>query len=262
MHRSGAAAVASSTVTDDQLIEVLYEASTAVRTALDSLDDWGSAGTAKVGQYRSDLVADTAAIAVLERAGLGVLSEETGAHHPDRPLQAVLDPVDGSTNASRGIPWYATSLCVLDADGPRAAVVVNQATGERFDACRGGGARRNGGPLAPTACADMSDAVIGLAGWPPRYFGWRQMRALGAAALDLCAVAAGHLDAYVDCSLGAHSPWDYLGGLLVCQEAGAFVVDASGRDLVVRGFDDRRVPVAAGTPSLLAQAVEARATLG
>ncbi len=248
-------------MTDDQLLDVLYEAAGAVEAALDTLDDWGPAGT-KLGQYRSDLVADTAAIAVLEAAGLGVLSEETGAHHPDRPLQVVLDPVDGSTNASRGLPWYATSLCVLDAEGARIAVVVNQATGERFDAARGGGARRNGGRMGPTGCKDMGDAVIGVAGWPSRYFGWRQMRALGAAALDLCAVAAGQLDAYVDCSLGAHSPWDYLGGMLVCQEAGALAVDAEGRDLVVRGFTDRRVPVAAGTAELLAQAVEARASLG
>ena len=248
-------------MTDDQLVDVLYEAAGAVEAALSTLDDWGPAGT-KVGQYRSDLVADTAAVAVLEAAGLGVLSEETGAHHPDRPLQVVLDPVDGSTNASRRLPWYATSLCVLDADGARIAVVVNQATGERFDAARGGGARRNGDRMAPTGCKDMGDAVIGVAGWPSRYFGWRQMRALGAAALDLCAVAAGQLDAYLDCSLGAHSPWDYLGGMLVCQEAGALIVDAEGRDLVVRGFTDRRVPVAAGTGELLAQAVEARASLG
>jgi len=248
-------------VTDDQLIDVLYEAAGAVRTALGTLDDWGPAGT-KVGQYRSDLVADAAAIEVLEGAGLGVLSEETGAHHPDRALQVVLDPVDGSTNASRRLPWYATSLCVLDGDGPRAAVVVNQATGERFDATRGGGARCDGGPMAPTACKDMGDAVIGVAGWPASYFGWRQLRALGAAALDLCAVAAGRLDAYIDCSLGAHSPWDYLGGVLVCQEAGALVVDGVGRDLVVRGFTDRRIPVAAATEPLLAQAVEARAALG
>ncbi|MDP8938306.1 MAG: inositol monophosphatase [Actinomycetota bacterium] len=245
---------------DDQLIDVLYEAAGAVKAALGTLDDWGPAGT-KVGQYRSDLVADAAAIEVLAGAGLGVLSEETGAHHPDRPLQAVLDPVDGSTNASRRLPWYATSLCVLDAEGPRAAVVVNQATGERFDALRGGGARCDGGPMAPTTCKDLGDAVIGVAGWPARYFGWRQMRALGAAALDLCAVAAGRLDAYIDCSMGAHGPWDYLGGLLVCREAGALVVDAAGRELVVRGFTDRRIPVAAATEALLTQAVEARAAV-
>ncbi len=249
--------VASCGVTDDALLDVLAQAAAAVRSALDGLDDWGPAGT-RPGQYHSDLVADVAAIDVLRDAGLGVLSEETGPHDSGRDLIVALDPVDGSTNAARGLPWYATSLCVVDEGGARVALVVNQATGERFQAVRGEGALRNGGPLGPTACTRLSDAVLGLTGYPPSDLGWRQMRALGAAALDLCAVACGHLDAYIDCSVHAHSPWDYLGGMLVCREAGAHVVDAGGRELVTMGWRDRRVPVAAATPELLAEAVEAR----
>jgi fructose-1,6-bisphosphatase/inositol monophosphatase family enzyme len=240
------------------LVEVLDAAAAAVRRALDDLDDWGPAGT-RPGQYQSDLAADAAAVEVLVEAGLGVLSEESGLTHGERELLAVLDPVDGSTNASRGLPWFATSVCVLDADGPAAALVVNQATGERFDAVRGEGARRNGEPTAPTGCRSFGDALVGLTGSPPEPLGWRQVRALGAAALDVCAVACGHLDAYVDCSHDAHGPWDYLGGMLVCQEAGALVADARGRDLVARGPGDRRVPVAAATPDLLAEALAARA---
>ena len=244
-------------MTDDVLLGILTEAAAAVRTALDGLGDWGLAGT-RPGQYRSDLVADEAALAVLRGAGLGVLSEESGPHDTDLDLVVALDPVDGSTNASRGLPWFATSLCVVDAVGARVALVVNQATGERFDAIRGGGARRNGSPAGPTACSRLDDAVVGLNGYPPVDFGWRQMRALGAAALDLCAVACGHLDAYVDCSTHAHSPWDYLGGMLVCQEAGASVVDAAGRDLVTLEWGEHRVPVAAATPALLAEVLAAR----
>ena len=60
---------------------------------------------------------------------MGVVSEESGVHRPGSALVAVIDPVDGSTNASRGIPWYASSICVLDADGPRVSVVANLATG-------------------------------------------------------------------------------------------------------------------------------------
>ena len=244
-------------MTDDVLLAVLSETAAAVRAALDGLGDWGPAGT-RPGQYHSDLVADRAALDVLRGAGLGVLSEETGPHDTGRDIVVALDPVDGSTNAARGLPWYATSLCAVDARGARAALVVNQATGERFEAIRGGGALRNGGPMSPTACASLGDAVIGLTGYPPVDFGWRQMRALGAAALDLCAVACGHLDAYVDCSNHAHSPWDYLGAMLVCQEAGASVAEAGGRELVTLGWTDRRVPVAAGTAALLAEALEAR----
>jgi fructose-1,6-bisphosphatase/inositol monophosphatase family enzyme len=224
---------------------------------LDVLIDWGPAGT-RPGQYHSDIAADEAALAVLQGAGLGVLSEETGPHDTDRDLVVALDPVDGSTNAARGIPWFATSLCVLDAEGARMALVVNQATGERFEAVRGGGALRNGAPMGPTACARLGDAVLGITGYPPYDFGWRQMRSLGAAALDLCAVACGHLDAYIDCSTHAHSPWDYLGGMLVCEEAGASVVEAAGRELITLEWADRRVPVAAATPALLAEALEAR----
>lgn len=244
-------------VTDDALLQILSDAAAAVRHALDGLGDWGPAGT-RLGQYRSDIVADEAALAVLRGAGLGVLSEETGPHDLDRELVVALDPVDGSTNAARGLPWFATSLCVVDSEGARVALVVNQATGERFEAVRGGGALRNGAPTAPTDCTRLDDAVLGLTGYPPSDFGWRQMRSLGAAALDLCAVACGHLDAYIDCSDHAHSPWDYLGGMLVCQEAGAAVAEAAGRSLVTLGWADRRVPVAAATATLLAAALAAR----
>src|SRR4029077_10134057 len=111
----------------------------------------------------------------------------------------------------------------LDDDGPLVALVVNQATGERFEAVRGGGARGDGLPLSPSRCSTLGTSVLGLSGWPGRHLGWRPMRALGAVALALGAVAAGGLDGYVDCSNEAHGPWDYLGGLLVCLEAGAVV---------------------------------------
>jgi fructose-1,6-bisphosphatase/inositol monophosphatase family enzyme len=244
-------------VDDGRLLEVLTDAAGAVRSALDDLEDWGPAGT-RPGQYRSDLVADAAALEVLDGAGLGVLSEESGLHAAERELLVALDPLDGSTNASRSLPWFATSLCVLDAEGPRAALIVNQATGERFEAVRGAGARRNGEPTAPSSCRRLGDALVALTSVPPEPFGWRQVRALGAVALDLCAVASGHLDAYVDFSHDAHGAWDFLGGFLVCREAGAIAADARGRDLVVRTPDARRIPVAAATPDLFDQALEAR----
>jgi len=244
-------------VDDDALLAALHDAASAVRVALDGLRDWGSAGT-RPGQYHSDLAADAAALAVIDRAGLGAMSEESGVHGVDREVIVVLDPVDGSTNASRGLPWFATSLCVLDRAGPRVALVVNQASGVRFDAVRGGGARCNGAPISPSACTSVSSAVLGLSGFPPRWLGWKQYRALGAAALDLCAVASGTLDGYIDCSRNAHGVWDYLGGWLVCHEAGAVVVDAFDRDLVVRDPAARRTPVAAATPALLGELAGAR----
>ncbi len=236
---------------------LLDETAAAIRAALGSLDDWGLAGT-HAGQHHSDLAADAAALEVLERGGAGVLSEESGLRNEDRPLLVVVDPLDGSTNAAHGIPWFATSLCALDEHGPLAALVINIVNGDRFEARRGEGAMRNGERIGPTGCATVGDALVGLSGFPPRWLGWRQYRALGAAALDLCAVACGVLDGYIDCSRNAHGVWDFLGGMLICQEAGAHVVDAFSRDLVLRDATEKRTPVAAATSSLLAELVEAR----
>lgn len=248
-------------MTDDDLLELLDDVVAAVRQALDLVDDWGPAGT-RAGQYRSDLAADAAALGVLVRAPVGILSEETGVHHPERPLMVVLDPVDGSTNASHQLPWFNTSLCVLDADGPRVALIVNQATGERFAAVRGRGATRNGAPIRPRRTVSARDALVGINGLPPHSLGWAQFRAYGAAALDLCSVACGRLDAYVDCDIDAHGPWDYLGGLLVCAEAGAVVVDAFGRELVLRDHHVRRTPVGAATAELAGELSAARRSYG
>ncbi len=247
--------------TDDELLGVLHDAATAVRSALDRLSDWGLAGEAD-HQYAHDLVADEAAVAVLRHAGFAVLSEESGVHGAGAPILVVVDPVDGSTNASRGLPWWNTSLCALDGDGPRAAVVADQSRGWRYEAVRGGGARLDGRRIAPSACTAAADAVVGLNGYPSRYLGWKQYRALGATALDLCAVAAGVLDAYVDCTRRGSAPWDYLGGMLVCVEAGAVVADADGEDLVATRHGDRRTPVAAATPALLGDLLERRRKIG
>jgi fructose-1,6-bisphosphatase/inositol monophosphatase family enzyme len=239
------------------VLEVLHEAATAAAIALKGLDDWGHSG-GRPDQYRSDVVADGAVLEVIDRAGFGAFSEESGVHNPDRPIRVVVDPVDGSTNASRGLPWWATSLCAVDADGPLAAVVVNQATGTWFTAERGAGAFCDGEAIAPTGTKVLGESIVAFSGYPSRHVGWNQYRSLGAAALDLCAVAAGVLDAFIDCAGHSLAPWDYLGGLLVCTEAGASVVDLYGRDLIVTEGGERRAVIAAATPDLLAEALEAR----
>jgi fructose-1,6-bisphosphatase/inositol monophosphatase family enzyme len=244
---------------DDDLLEVLRAAAAAVAAALEDLDDWGLAGT-RAGQYRSDLAADAAVLAVLDGAGLGVMSEESGPHRLDRAVTVVVDPVDGSTNASRGIPWYATSLCAVDAIGPRAALVVNQASGVRFEAVRGGGARRDGTSIHASSCTKLGEAIVGFSGFPTRPFGWAQYRCLGAAALDLCAVAEGMLDGYAVVGGSELGSWDYLGGMLICTEAGGVVADSQGDNLVTLEHGDRRTPMAAATPLLLEQLSEAVAS--
>lgn len=244
----------------EAVLQVLHDGATAVASALRDLEDWGPSGH-RPDQYRSDVLADAAVLEVLDRAGFGAFSEESGLHHPERDVRVVVDPVDGSTNASRGLPWWATSLCALDRDGPLAAVVVNQATGARFEATRGGGARRDGRPLVPTDCTSLGSAIVAFSGYPRHYVGWSQYRSLGAAALDLCAVASGSLDAFIDCASSSLAPWDYLGGMLICTEAGASVAEAYGRDLVASDGHGRRTIVAAATRPLLDEAVSARLRL-
>jgi fructose-1,6-bisphosphatase/inositol monophosphatase family enzyme len=215
----------------------------------------------RVGQYVLDVVADEAALAVLRRAGVGVLSEESGLERPDATELVIIDPVDGSTNAARGVPWYATSLCLVDADGPAAALVVNQASGTRFSAERGGGAYCDGAPIAPSGCAQAAEAIVGLNGAPARPFGTAQSRMFGASALDLCLVAAGTLDGYVDCVDEAHGIWDYAGAALVCAEVGVPISDAFDRPLFHRDHAARRTPVAAATPELFDALLAARRAL-
>lgn len=244
-------------------LALLHRAADAVVEALAALpDEVGEGGwqpiAPGVAQHRSDLTADAAVLAVLETAEVGVLSEESGLRRADAGVLVVVDPLDGSTNASRRLPWYATSLCAVDAEGPVAAVVHDHGSGRRYEAVRGGGARCDGRLLGlRTAAPPLAGAIVGLSGLPPAHLGWAQFRALGAAALDLCAVADGRLDAFVDCSVDAHGVWDYLGALLVCSEAGVPVVDRLGRDLVVLDPTARRTPVAAADSALLGELLDA-----
>ncbi len=234
---------------DDGLLRVLDDVAGAVRLALDELDDWGPSGV-RPGQYKLDLAADAAALPILHGAGLAVLSEESGVTGDDHgELLAVIDPVDGSTNAYRGIPFYCTSVCVLDDEGPRVGLVVNLATGARYAAVRGAGSERDGQALTPSGCTDLSSAVVGITGFPRRHGGWAQFRAFGAAALEFCAVAEGIIDAYM--VVGPHTlyGWDYLAGMLICSEAGAVTMERDDADPCVRDDQPRR-PIVAATPEL------------
>lgn len=257
-HVRDATRTVSRDMNDDDLLGLLHETVDAIAAALSTHQDWGLVGGARDDEYKHDVVADAAALAVLTKAPVGVLSEESGITDFERDIIVVLDPVDGSTNASHGLPWFATSICAVDDAGPRAAIVINHVTKQRFAAVRGGGATLNGGPIRPTGATELSQSIVALSGLPANgHLGWKQFRALGASALDMCAVAAGMLDAFLDCTPSpAHGPWDYLGGLLICQEAGAVVADRYGEELVVLEHQARRTPVAAATPALLENCIK------
>ena len=223
--------------------------------------DWGASGM-RTGQYLVDLDVDDVCVAPLIAAGYSVLSEESGLQHPATGASAlgtvVVDPLDGSTNASLGLPWCATSLCLVVDDVPVAAVVANLVTGARYAAVLGGGATLDGQPIRVTTAAPLDDAVVAISGLPDHHYGWRQFRAMGASALDICAVASGTFDGFVDMSPDAHGVWDYLGATLVVSEAGGVVVDAQGRNLTVLDHSARRTPVAATSSALLDELLEHR----
>ena len=117
---------------------------------------------------------------------------------------------------------------------------------------RGGGADRDGMALKPSGCQELSSAIVGISGFPGHHPGWAQFRTLGAASLEFCAVAEGVLDAYMLVGRSTLYGWDYLAGLLICQEAGAVVVERDGAELVVRDDAPRR-PIVAATPQLAAR---------
>lgn len=241
----------------DDVLDLLHRTADAVAAVLARVEDWGPSGR-RDGQYAVDLATNTAAIDILARSGVGILSEESPPVGLDAEIVVVVDPLDGSTNASRGLPHFATSLCAFDVHGPLVALVAHQGLPTRWSAIRGEGALRNGHRIQPSSCAVWAEAVVAISGPAPVSPGWKQYRALGAAAIDICLVADGTFDAFVDMSPSAHGIWDYAAGWLIAHEAGLEVVDAAGRDLLQLDWQARRTPVAAPA-TLLSAALALRA---
>ncbi|WP_420453469.1 inositol monophosphatase family protein [Ilumatobacter sp.] len=163
----------------------------------------------------------------------------------------VVDPLDGSTNAALGLPWCATSLCLVVDGVPEVATVANLRTGAMFTAVRSQGARLDGNPIRVSPPMPLSVAVIAVNARPPDGFRPAQFRAMGATALDIASVAAGGFDGSIDFDDDRIGVWDYLAGTLIVTEAGGVVADARGRDLVTLDPRQRRRPVTATHVGLL-----------
>ncbi|MGY1718752.1 MULTISPECIES: inositol monophosphatase family protein [unclassified Blastococcus] len=173
----------------------------------------------------------------------GVLGEEGAAREGTSGVRWIVDPIDGTVNFLYGIPAYAVSVAA-EVDGVvRAGVVLNVATGELFSATSGGGAwlespgrppRRLTVPTPEALDRTMVATGFGYRVEQRRAQGAvvaqlvtrvRDIRRFGSAALDLCAVAAGRVDAYYELDL---NPWDHAAGALVAAEAGAVVTGLDG----------------------------------
>ena len=233
---------------DDQILPILRECAEAIRVAIIGHQRRGYSG-ARETQYHLDIAADEAGVAVLGAAGFQVISEESGVSG-NGELTVVIDPIDGSTNCDRGLPFFATSLAVLRRRELIAALVVNQATGTHYEAVRGAGANRDGVPIHASGQSELAEAMVSFSGWPQRHLGWSQIRALGAASLECCLVAEGSLDVYAVAQRSTLHPWDYLGGLIIARESGAVVADYLNEELVVTERLGRR-PIFAASDELL-----------
>ena len=241
----------------ETLQQLLRNVSNTAVESLANATDLRSTGH-REGQYGLDLLVDGPLVQTLLDNGLGVLSEEAGLLEAERSLLAIVDPVDGSTNASRGVSWYATSICIFDDEGPLVALVEDHTTRERFEAVRGSGATRNGVAMQPVEAVAADQRIVLINGTPPAERPWAQYRVLGASALDINYVAAGSVDGYIDFDTEAHGVWDYAGAMLVCNELGVPIVDAFGRDLVHRDHEARRTPVVAHDQATLEEFVQLR----
>jgi myo-inositol-1(or 4)-monophosphatase len=218
-------------------------------------DDWSMSGE-RATQYVIDVEIDRACLDMLHGAGLAVLSEESGITRPagsdESAAIVVVDPLDGSTNASLGLPWCATALCLVVDGSPSVAVVTNLRTGERFTAVVGRGATQNGRRITAGEAPLLAEAIVAVNARPPADFRPAQYRSMGATALDIASVAGeGGFDGSIDFDDDKIGVWDYLAAVTILREAGGVAVDALGRELMTLDHRARRRPVSAASPALL-----------
>ena len=174
-----------------------------------------------------------------ERRPLDAIVGEEGASIPGTSgITWYIDPIDGTNNFLYDLPAWAVSIGAEDSNGPLAGVVYIPSLGEMFSATRGGGAFLNDAPIHGNTISDVSQALV-CTGFSysaeqrtiqaKRVSQFihqiRDIRRAGAAAIDLCFVACGRIDAYFEENL---HQWDIAAGILIAHEAGCRSGDFSG----------------------------------
>ena len=183
------------------------------------------------------------------RPGYGFVMEEAGlVEGSDKTHTWYVDPLDGTTNFLHGIPIFGVSVALARDGEIVAGVVYNPAVDDLFVAERGQGAYLNNRRLRVSKRRDLSDCIIGcgvphlgkkreqprfLAEMPTVMARVSNLRRLGAAALDVCYVAAARYDGYWERAIQS---WDMAAGLIMVREAGGFVSDCDGGpDMLTKG---------------------------
>lgn len=200
------------------------------------------------------------------RPGDGMLGEEGTRAEGTTGICWVVDPLDGTTNYLYGLPAYAVSIAA-ELDGRAVAGAVHDPShGETYHATLGGGAWQGRSALRRAVGPPLSEALIGtgfsysakrraaqgrvLAGVLPAV---RDIRRAGAAALDLCWVAAARLDGYYEAGL---QPWDWAAGALIVAESGAWVGGLGGTGGTGTATTPAAGTLVAAAPGLSDQLVE------
>jgi myo-inositol-1(or 4)-monophosphatase len=168
----------------------------------------------------------------------GIVGEEGTDTEGSSGVRWLIDPIDGTTNFLYGLAGYAVSVAAADERGALVGAVYVPSTDELFAAGRGDGATCNGVAIAPSSTRVLSSALVGTgfsylaerrllqAARVASLIGEiRDIRRFGAAAADLCYVAAGRLDVYYEEHL---APWDLAAGDLIAREAGCRTGDFGG----------------------------------
>jgi len=176
-----------------------------------------------------------------------LIGEESHSGEYIYPKAIYIDPIDGTTNFVHGIPHVALSIGVWEDNTPQMAVVYNPLLNELFWAVKGEGAYLNEKQISVSMQTSLQQSLIAT-GFPYAKvkkgveYHWvietmanilpniRDIRRLGAAALDLCYLAQGKIDAFYEIDL---KPWDVAGGILIVQEAGGEVDHGIGDKLMV-----------------------------
>ncbi len=187
----------------------------------------------------------------------GWLSEERqddGSRHRCQRVW-VVDPIDGTRSFAEGVPEFTVSVALVEAGKPVLGAVFNPATNEHFQAVAGGGATLNDQPLMPSDHQEIADATLLASSGEMRKRRWSErmpsaaFTTIGSLAYKLALVAAGRFDGLV--SLRSCNDWDLAAAVLLLQEAGGWLGDASGKFLALNGPTLRHDGlVAAGTKSL------------